>query len=281
MDLLTEYGGGLRNDGRRGHELRKIRCRLGVFSQSDGSAYIEQGNTKVLAAVYGPRPVRNKQIKVHGSVLINFQYSMAVFSTGERKTRPRGDRKTSEISLQLRQAVSAAIMTEVHPRSQIDIFVEVLQADGGNFCACVNAATLALIDAGIPMREYVVACSASLAGDTPLVDISHLEETLGGPNLTVAALPLSGKVAVMELSQKLHLDHLPRVLDCALKGCADIHAILDTAIKQHLIKVAGARGLGKKFHLGQQTQNKLKNDKEEEEEEDDEMSKKDVEMITL
>jgi RNase PH len=57
MDLLTEYGGGLRNDGRRGHELRKIRCRLGVFSQSDGSAYIEQGNTKVLAAVYGPRPV--------------------------------------------------------------------------------------------------------------------------------------------------------------------------------------------------------------------------------
>lgn len=51
---------------------------------------------------------------------------MAVFSTGERKTRPRGDRKTSEISLQLRQAVSAAIMTEVHPRSQIDIFVEVI-----------------------------------------------------------------------------------------------------------------------------------------------------------
>jgi hypothetical protein len=54
---------------------------------------------------------------------------------------------------------------------------------------------LALIDAGIPMTEYVVACTASLAnGNVPLVDISHLEENSGGPNLTIAALPLSGKV---------------------------------------------------------------------------------------
>lgn len=54
---------------------------------------------------------------------------------------------------------------------------------------------MALIDAGIPMTEYVVACTASLAnGDVPLVDISHLEENSGGPNLTIAALPLSGKV---------------------------------------------------------------------------------------
>jgi hypothetical protein len=45
------------------------------------------------------------------------------------------------------------------------------------------------------MTEYVVACTASLAnGDVPLVDISHLEENSGGPNLTIAALPLSGKV---------------------------------------------------------------------------------------
>jgi hypothetical protein len=46
------------------------------------------------------------------------------------------------------------------------------------------------------MTEYVVACTASLAnGNVPLVDISHLEENSGGPNLTVAALPLSGKVS--------------------------------------------------------------------------------------
>jgi len=71
----------------------------------------------------------------------------------------------------------------------------VLQADGGQFCAAVNSATLALIDAGIPMKEYVTACTASLANDSiPLVDVSHHEESSGGPTLTVAILPLSGKV---------------------------------------------------------------------------------------
>lgn len=49
--------GGLRVDGRRALELRQIRMRMGVFGQADGSAYIEHGNTKVLAAVYGPRQV--------------------------------------------------------------------------------------------------------------------------------------------------------------------------------------------------------------------------------
>ena len=53
--LLADEGDRL--DGRRADELREIRCKMGVFSQADGSAYIEQGNTKVLAAVYGPHEV--------------------------------------------------------------------------------------------------------------------------------------------------------------------------------------------------------------------------------
>ncbi len=69
--------------------------------------------------------------------------------------------------------------TELYPRSQIDVFVEVLQADGGNYCACVNAATLALVDAGIPMRDYVCACTASLMNDVPLLDVSSLVSSEG------------------------------------------------------------------------------------------------------
>lgn len=61
----------------------------------------------------------------------------------------------------------------------------------------MNAATLALIDAGIPLKEFVIACSASLGNDeVPLIDVSHLEESMGGSNLTVAALPLSGQVSI-------------------------------------------------------------------------------------
>ena len=49
---------GLRVDGRRPPELRRLQCQLGVFQQADGSALLEQGNTKVLATVYGPHDVR-------------------------------------------------------------------------------------------------------------------------------------------------------------------------------------------------------------------------------
>nr|KAF6395764.1 exosome component 4 [Molossus molossus] len=62
------------------------------------------------------------------------------------------------MGLQLRQTFEAAILTQLHPRSQIDIYVQVLQADGGTYAACVNAATLAVLDAGIPMRDFVCAC---------------------------------------------------------------------------------------------------------------------------
>lgn len=57
--------------------------------------------------------------------LVNCQYSSATFSTSERKRRPHGDRKSCEMGLQLRQTFEAAILTQLHPRSQIDIYVQV------------------------------------------------------------------------------------------------------------------------------------------------------------
>ena len=62
---------------------------------------------------------------LHDKVVVNCQYSMATFSTGERKRRPRGDRKSQEMSMHLQQTFDAAILTSLYPRSQIDIFVEV------------------------------------------------------------------------------------------------------------------------------------------------------------
>lgn len=168
---------------------------------------------------------------------------MAVFSTGERKKRPRGDRKSSEMSIHLKQALTAAIKTELFAWSQIDVYVEVLHADGGIYPACVNAATLALIDAGIPLKEYVCACSASLANDdVPLVDVSYHEEIMGGPTLTIAALPISGNIVLMEMSRRFHLDHLPKVLEKALQGCRDIRDILDQAVKNHVSEVGSSSG---------------------------------------
>ena len=170
---------------------------------------------------------------------------MATFSTGERKNRPRGDRKSQEVTIHLKQALSAAIKTELYPRSQIDVYIEVLQADGGNYCASVNAATLALIDAGICLKEYVCACTASIAnGDVALMDVSNLEEISGGSTLTVASLPSSGKIAFMEMSQRFHLDQFPKVLETAIAGCKEVKNILDRAVRDHVIQLGSAGDWG-------------------------------------
>ncbi|XP_064394974.1 exosome complex component RRP41-like [Halichondria panicea] len=225
---------GLRVDGRRPHELRKIQCQLGVFQQADGSAFLEQGNTKILATVYGPHDVSRRSQALHDRVYINCEYSMATFSTSERKRRPKGDRLSIEISQALRQTFEAAVLTELFPQSKIDIYVQVLQSDGGNRSACINAATMALIDAGIPMRDYVCASSASFIEDTPMLDLNYLEQTSGGPDLTVATLPKSGKIVLMQMDSRLHTDSLSKVLDIATQGCKRVHTILDTVVKKNL-----------------------------------------------
>ncbi|CAH1641786.1 unnamed protein product [Spodoptera littoralis] len=235
LELLSSQG--LRLDGRRPNELRRIQCKLGVFTQPDGSAYIEQGNTKVLAAVYGPHQAA-KSKSLQDSVVINCHYSMATFSTGERKKRPRGGRKSEAISMQLTQAITTAIKKELYPRSQIDVYLEVLQADGGVYSASVNAATLALIDAGIPMKAYLCSCTASIAWKDgkpePLVDVSHVEESAGGSVLTVSSLPSINSVAWVDMSQRLHADYLSVVMKRAMQGCRDIEVILDKAVREHL-----------------------------------------------
>ncbi|KAK4018513.1 exosome complex component RRP41 [Daphnia magna] len=235
-ELLSDQG--LRIDGRKPNELRRIRCSLGIFAQADGSAYLEQGNTKVLAAVYGPHEIRGSKSKaLHDKAFVNCQYSTATFSMGERKRRPRGDRKSTEMSTHLEETFAAAIRTELYPRSQIDIFVEVLQADGGNYTTCVNAAMMALVDAGVPLKDTVVSCTASLVKDVPLVDVNHVEQSGGSPELVVSILPHSGEIVYMSLTQRFHIDHLSKVLDTAIKGCKDIGVILKEIMKGHLTKL--------------------------------------------
>uniref|UniRef100_A0A452V5F0 Exosome component 4 n=1 Tax=Ursus maritimus TaxID=29073 RepID=A0A452V5F0_URSMA len=138
------------------------------------------------------------------------------------------------MGLQLRQTFEAAILTQLHPRSQIDIYVQVLQADGGTYAACVNAARLAVLDAGIPMRDFVCACSAGFVDSTALADLSHVEEAAGGPQLALALLPASGQIALLEMDARLHEDHLEQVLEAAARAARDVHTLLDRVVRQHV-----------------------------------------------
>ncbi len=154
---------GLRVDGRRELELRTVSCRVGG-GPGDGNAHVRQGNTHVVATVYGPRELSKKSASVllqsAERAVLSCEYTMAPFSTIDRKTPLKRDRRAIEIGMLLKRTFESVVQLERFPHSQIDVYVTVLAADGGTRCAAINAVTLALVDAGIPMKDLVVACEA-------------------------------------------------------------------------------------------------------------------------
>ncbi|KAJ4828287.1 Exosome complex component rrp41, partial [Turnera subulata] len=210
---------GFRLDGRRPLEMRQLRAQIGAVPKADGSAVFEMGNTKVIAAVYGPREVQNKGQQIGKQALVRCEYSMANFSTGDRMRKPKGDRRSTEISLVIRQTMEACILTNLMPHTQIDIYVQVLQADGGTRSACINAATLALADAGIPMRDLVTSCSSGYLNSTPLLDLNYVEDSAGGPDVTVGFLPALDRVTLLQMDAKLPVEIFENVMQLAIEGC--------------------------------------------------------------
>lgn len=237
-DLLSDNG--RRVDGRKANELRKINCKMGVFEQADGSAYLELGYTNVLAAVFGPHEVtrhgsKSKSASFHDRAYINCQYSQATFSTIERKRKPKTDIRSLELTNNIREIFDNVILTNLFPNSQIDIFLEVLQSDGSNMSACINAATLALIHAGIPIKDFVVSCSATLVDDKTLIDVSHFEESASNlPMLTLSMLPKSRQIVSLESAGRVPLDQVEKIIDSAVAGCEEMHQIYKTVVLNYL-----------------------------------------------
>ncbi|XP_010544787.1 PREDICTED: exosome complex component RRP41 homolog [Tarenaya hassleriana] len=232
---------GLRLDGRRFNEMRQIRAEIRVISKADGSAVFEMGNTKVIAAVYGPREIQNKSQQIADHALVRCEYSMAHFSTGDRR-RQKGDRRSTELSLVIRQTMETCILTHLMPRSQIDIFVQVLQADGGTRSACINAATLALADAGIPMRDIVASCCAGYLNSTPLLDLNYVEDSAGGPDVSVGLLPNLDKVTLLQMDAKLPMDTFETVFALAIEGCKAIAERIREVLKDNTKQLEYRRG---------------------------------------
>ncbi|KAF6166380.1 hypothetical protein GIB67_034931 [Kingdonia uniflora] len=104
------------------------------------------------------------------------------------------------------------------PRSQINIFVQVLQANGGTRSACINAAALALADAGIPMCDLVTSCSAGYLNNTPLLDLNYVEDSAGGADVTIGILAKLDKVILIQIDAKLPMDTFENVTQLTVEG---------------------------------------------------------------
>jgi len=240
----TEYINvvGLRQDGRRPDEPRRTRCSFSVSSHVDGSACFEQGLTKVVAVVQGPRQVRNWSDAQHDRAVVRCEYAEAAFASSERKQRRGGDRAWTEAALAIQQTFEAVLMLELYPRTQIDIFVTVLHGDGGKLSASINAVSLALVDAGIAMRDFVVSCNCGFLQQTPLVDLNFSEESADGPDLPVAIFAKTEEVTLLQMNSKVPIEVFEELLALATRGAQQIYDVLKNEVREHTLRLLSSRG---------------------------------------
>ena len=227
---------GLRVDGRKTNELRATKIEVGVLGNADGSAYIEQGKNKILAGVYGPHEVHPKHLALPDRSLLRCRYHMAPFSVEERKS-PAPSRREHELSKVIRESLEPAIFLEYYPRTSIDLFIEVLQADGGTRCAGITVASLALADAGIPMRDLIVACASGKIEGQLAVDLSDAEDKEGEADVPVAFMPNLNAITLLQMDGQLTLEEFEKAIELSLEGCKQLYAMQKEALKSKYVTV--------------------------------------------
>jgi exosome complex component RRP41 len=227
IELITSEG--KRLDGRGPEDIRKIKIEAGVLHRADGSCYLEWGGNKVLVAVYGPREAIPRHMQNPLRAIVQARYNMAAFSVEDRK-RPGPDRRSVEISKVISEALEKVILTEQFPRATVNVEIEVLDAEAGTRCAGLAAAGVALIDAGIPMRDIPVACAAGKIGGQIVLDLGKEEDNFGDADLPVAISPRTGEVLLLQMDGHLTVDEFNQAFDLAVKGCHIVSEIQKKAI---------------------------------------------------
>lgn len=224
---------GLRVDGRRWNEIRRFECRINTHpNSSDGSSYVEQGNSKIMCMVQGPmEPKLRSQIDVN-KANIDVNISIANFATLQRKKRLKNEKRVVELKTAIENTFEQSIISKLYPRTVIQINIQVLAQDGGLLAGMTNATTLALIDAGIAMYDYVSSISAGLYDQYPLLDLNTLEEN-DMSYLTIGVIGKSEKLALLMLENKMPLDRLEPVLGLAIAGGHRVRDLMDQEVRSH------------------------------------------------
>jgi len=220
---------GIRPDGRKLDEMREIEAKVGVIPQADGSAKFRFGKTTALAAVYGPLELHPRRLRETDVCVLVCKYTMVPFSTDDR-IRPGHSRRATEIGLVIKEALEPVVFLENFPNAGIKIYVDILQADASTRCAAINAASLALADAGIPMRDLVSSVSVGKVEDQLILDVAGDEDCEGEVDLPIAYIQKENAISLIQMDGLLSQEKFKQGIKLAIKACKEIRKIQEKAL---------------------------------------------------
>ena len=222
-----------RFDGRADDELRPIIAKAGIIKRADGSGYFKIGNTEAYVAVYGPRNLYPKFMQNPERGILRCSYNMMPFSGAGERVRPGGSRRSKEISLVTEKALMPVLDLEEYPNSVVDIFIEFPQTDAGTRCAGICAASIALADAGLAMKDMVNAVAMGYNKGRIMIDVSKEEEDIEGmTDIPVAILPRTGKISLLQMDGQIPAADLKRAIAMAKEASKKLYEIQKNALKE-------------------------------------------------
>ena len=221
---------GKRMDGRAPNELRPLKIEAGVLDEADGSCYLEWGNNKVYCGVFGPIECHPRHKQKPDRAIIQARYNMAPFSVDDRK-RPGLDRRSTEIGLLISEAHERVVMVEKYPKAAIRVDIQVVEAHAGTRCAALTAASVAVADAGIPMKDLVPSCATGKVDGKIVLDLNKEEDNFGEADLPLAVLPATEEVVLMQMDGELTPDEFEEAFNMAIEGCKQVYKIQREALK--------------------------------------------------
>jgi len=228
---------GKRVDGREKDELRETSMEIDVLEEAEGSAMVEIGNTRVVASVFGPQDLHPKHLQEPDRAVIKMRYNMAPFSVDDRMS-PGPNRRAKEIGLVARRALEPALELERFPQAGIDISMEVIESDGTTRVTGITAASLALADAGIPMKGLVSACAAGVVDETPVLDVNGKEDKKGNADIPIATINTaeeeSGRenITLVQMDGDLTVEQVRDCIELAENGCRQLYEMQRETIEQ-------------------------------------------------
>lgn len=225
----------LRPDGRKPHETRQITAEAGVIKQADGSAKFKIGDTEAIAAVYGPQELHPRHLQNPKKGVLRCSYNMLPFSGDGSRVRPGFSRRSEEISHVTTKALEPVVDLTDYPNSVVDVFIELTQTDAGSRCAGICAASIALADAGITMKDMVPSVSVGLIDGELVIDLNGEEEHLGEnetPDIPVAMVPRTEEITLLQLDGIVSKEELLKAMHTVKEPLHEIADIQRKALKE-------------------------------------------------
>ncbi|MFP3950376.1 MAG: exosome complex exonuclease Rrp41 [Candidatus Micrarchaeia archaeon] len=231
---------GKRLDGRELKDIRPLKIEAGILKEANGSAYVEWGGNRVVAGVFGPRECIPRHETDPYKARLKIRYTMTPFCSKGEHSRSGPNRRSIEISKVMREAFEPVVLTKQFPKSQIEVYVEVLQAEGGTRVASLTAAAVALADAGIPMKDMVSGIAVGKLEGKLVVDLGKDEDNFGESDIPMAITHKDKKIVLMQMDGLLTKEELARNIDEAIEASEKVYELQADALRENYEK--GERG---------------------------------------